>query len=78
MTGRNIRSRLDKFLCLVELAEHFPLADVRSLPRPLSNHTPLVWVGNKGIRKPTYFKMDRSTSSGGVQGRGREGMEGAK
>ena len=60
MTGWNIRSQLDRFLCSVELAEGYPLADVRSRPRPLWNHTPLVWAKNEGIRKPTYFKMDRS------------------
>ena len=60
MTGRNMRSRPDRFLCLVELAEQFTLADVRSLLRPLSDHTTLVWAGNEGIGKPTYFKMDRS------------------
>ena len=60
MTGRNMRSWLDRFLCSVDLTKHFPLADVRSLMRPLSDHTPLVWAGNEGIGKPTYLKMDKS------------------
>ena len=30
MTCRNIRSRLDRFLCSIELVERFPLADVLS------------------------------------------------
>ena len=60
MTSRNMRSRLDKFLGLVELAEHFPLTDVRSLPWPLSDHTPLVWTDNEGFGRSTYFKLDRS------------------
>ena len=32
MAGRNMRSRLDRFLYSVELVERFPLVDVRSLP----------------------------------------------
>ena len=59
MTGRNMRSRLDRFICSVKLAKHFPLADVRSLPQLVSDHTPLVWTGNEDARS-TYFKMDRS------------------
>ena len=52
--------RLDRFLCLIELVEHFPLADVHSLSRPLFDHTPIVWMANEGQRQSTYFKVDRS------------------
>ena len=60
MIGQNMRTRLDRFLRSVELAKRFPLADVKSLSQPLSDHTPLVWTGNEGIGRSTYFKMDRS------------------
>ena len=50
------QSQLDRFLCLVELAEHFPLA----LLRPLPDHTPLVWAGYEEHDKFKYFKLDRS------------------
>ena len=53
-TGQNLRSGLDRFLCSVELVEHFPLADVRSLP--MSDHTPLVWTGNEGCKKVDLFQ----------------------
>ena len=53
-------SRLDRFLCSTKLVEKFPLADVHSLPRPLSGHTPIVWIANEGQRQVTYFKVDMS------------------
>ena len=40
--------------------ELFPLADVRALPRLLSDHTPIVWATNEGQRRSTHFKVDRS------------------
>ena len=52
-------SRLARFVCFVELTEHFPLGDVHALARPLSDHTPLVWVDNEGHGKPMYLKIDR-------------------
>ena len=58
-------SWLDRFLCSTELLAEFPLADVRALPRPLSDHTPIVWHTTEGRRKSTYFKLDRSTLLGG-------------
>ena len=51
---------MDMFRCLVELIEHFPLAEARSPSRPLLYHIPLVWAGNEGIGWSTYFKMDKS------------------
>ena len=53
-------SRLDRFLCSTELLALFPLAEVISLPRPLSGHMPISWSANVGLGRPTYFKMDRS------------------
>ena len=38
----------------------FPLAEVTSLPRPLSDHTPILWSTHGSPSRPTYFKMDRS------------------
>ena len=58
-SGNTMSSRLYRFLCLIELAEHFLLADVRLLPRPLSDHTPSVWTENEGQRRPTYFRLDK-------------------
>ena len=55
-----MRSLLDKLLCSVESAQCFPLADMRSLLGPMSDHTPLVWAGIEGIGRSAYFKMDRS------------------
>ena len=31
-----------------------------SLPRPLSDHTPILRASQMGTTRPTYFKMDRS------------------
>ena len=36
------RSRLDRFLCSVEMLDLFPTTKVTALPRPLSDHTPIV------------------------------------
>ena len=38
--GYIMLSWLDRFICSVELAKCFHLADLRSLIRPLSSHTP--------------------------------------
>ena len=58
--GSTMPSRLDRFLSSTELVELFPLADVRLLPRPLSDHTPIVWASNEGHRLSTYLKIDKS------------------
>ena len=58
--GPTSQSRLDRFLCTTELLDAFPLAEVTSLPRPLSDHTPICWTSQVGEAKATYFKMDRS------------------
>ena len=59
-TGHTMPSSLDRFLCLREFAVHFPLSDVWSFLRLLSNHTPILWAANKRQRWSTYFKVDRS------------------
>ena len=53
-------SRLDRFLCSVELLDLFPAAEVIALQRPLSDHTPILWKPQGEPHKPPYFKMDRS------------------
>ena len=58
--GPTSQSRLDRFLCSIELLDRFPLVEVISLPRPLSHHTPISWSTQAGPSRPTYFKMDRS------------------
>ena len=58
--GPSSQSRLDRFLCSIELLARFSLAEVTSLPRPLSDHTPILWSTHEGLGRPTYFKMDRS------------------
>ena len=58
--GPTSQSRLDRFLCSIELLERFPLALVTALPRPLSDHCPLLWNSNVETVKPPYFKLDRS------------------
>ena len=59
-SGQSSQSRLDRFLCSVELLAAFPLAEVSALPRPLSDHTPIIWLAKAGAARPTYFKMDWS------------------
>ena len=58
--GPTSQSHLDRFLCSIEMLERFPLAEVTSLPCPLSDHTPLLWSSQVGMEKPPYFKLDRS------------------
>ena len=58
--GQSSQSRLDRFLCSVEMMAAYPLAEVSALPRPLSDHTPITWSAKAGDARPTYFKMDRS------------------
>ena len=58
--SQTAQSRLDRFLCSTELLALFPLAKVISLPRPLSDHTPISWSAKVGPCRPTYFKLDRS------------------
>ena len=57
---KSSKSRLDRFLCSVEMLAAYPLAEVSALPRPLSDHTPITWSAKAGDARPTYFKMDRS------------------
>ena len=52
-------SKLDRFLCSMELVERFLLADMHSLSRPLSHYTSQVWAANDGNNSPTYIKLDR-------------------
>ena len=52
-------SKLDRFLCSMELVERFLLADMHSLPRPLSHYTSQVWTANEGNNRPMYIKLDR-------------------
>ena len=54
------QSRLDRFLCSTKLLAMFLLAEVLSLPHPLSDHTPISCSAKVGPRRLTYFKMDRS------------------
>ena len=58
--GPSSQSRLDRFLCSGALLTMFPFAEVLALPRPLSDHTPIIWSSMVGGFRPTYFKMDRS------------------
>ena len=58
--GPSSQSRLDRFLCSGELLAMFPFAEVSALPRPLSDHTPIIWSVKVGGFKPTSFKMNRS------------------
>ena len=58
--GPTTQSRLDRFLCSTDLLIAYPLAEVSALPRPLSDHTPIMWTARAGPAKPTYFKLDRS------------------
>ena len=60
LRGPTSQSRLDRFLCSIEMLERFLLAEVASLPRPLSNHTLLLWSLKVGMEKPPYFKLNRS------------------
>lgn len=53
-------SRLDRFIASAELLEEFPLATVRALPRPCSDHTPIVWQAGESDYKASYLKFDRS------------------
>ena len=59
-SGQSSQSRLDRFLCSVEMLAAYPLAVVSALLRPLSDHTPITWSAKAGDARPTYFKMDRS------------------
>ena len=58
--GPTSQSRIDRFLYSPELCDIYALAEVTSLPRPVSDHTPLVWASQMGAVRPTYFKLDRS------------------
>ena len=58
--GPTSQSRIDRFLYSPELWDICGLAEVTSLPRPVSDHTPLVWASQMGADRPTYFKLERS------------------
>ena len=58
--GPTSQSRIDRFLYTPELLDIHALAEVTSLPRPLSDHTPILWASQAGPARPIYFKMDRS------------------
>ena len=58
--GPTMQSRIDHFLYSPELCDIYAQAEVTSLPRPLSDHTPILWASQMGATRPTYFKMDRS------------------
>ena len=58
--GPTSQSRINRFLYSPELSDIYALAEVTSLPRPLSDHTPLLWTSQVGSAQSTYFKMDRS------------------
>ena len=58
--GPTLQSRIDRFLYSPELYDIYALAEVTSMPRPLSDHTPLLWASQMGATRPTYFKIDRS------------------
>ena len=58
--GPSLQSRIDRFLYSPELSNVYVLAEVTSLPRPLSDHTPILWTSQVGPVRLTYFKMDRS------------------
>ena len=61
-------ARLDKphgtieiaLLALSRDARILPAAVVTALPRPISDHTPIIWKSQGEIDRPPYFKMDRS------------------
>ena len=54
--------QLEHLICpdWIDFDGRFPGADVRVLPRPLSDHSPIIWQTNEGHGRNTYFKMDRS------------------
>ena len=58
--GPTSQSRIDRFLYSPELSDVYALVEVTSLPRSLSDHTPLLWASQVGPSRPTYFKMNRS------------------
>ena len=58
--GPTSQSRLDQFLCSIEILERFPFAEETSLLHPLFDHTPLLWSSQVETEKPPYFKLDRS------------------
>ena len=64
--GPTSQSWVDQFLCSIEFLDCLPLAEVTSLPRPLSDQTPILWSMQVGPGQPTYFKMDRSWLQDGV------------
>ena len=49
-------SRLDQYLCLIELLERYPLADVQAL----LDHTLIIWQTHESHSQVTYFKKDCS------------------
>ena len=58
--GPTTQSRLDRFLCSNELLAAYPLAQALTLPRPLLDHSPIMWDTQVGDVEPSYFKLNRS------------------
>ena len=50
------QSRIDNYLCSPALINVFPLAEVTSLPRPLSDHSPLAWSSKVGPFQTHLFQ----------------------
>ena len=46
--GPTSQSRIDQFLYSLELNDIYALVEVTSLPRPLPDHTPLLWTSQVG------------------------------
>ena len=59
-TGPHKLSSLDRFLCSIDILELFPLTDIWSPLRPLSDHNPITWQTHEGEGRKSYFKFDRS------------------
>ena len=58
--GSTTQSRINRFLYSLELSDAYALVEVTSMPRPLSDHTPLLWSSQVGLTRLTYFKIDHS------------------
>ena len=56
-TNPMARSRLDRFLCSVEMLEAFPSALVTALPSPISDHTPIMWTTHGETDRPPRWTV---------------------
>lgn len=61
--SRNAASRIDRFLCSNELAEEFPNFVQEVLPRPCSDHFPLLLTSKQVSWGPTPFRYENMWSS---------------